>query len=328
MALAHQDMEPYQAFGITPQTIEAAIAARLQLLEQLQPELDQLCQQTFGWPCAPIETAWTLWLPLAQWMCHQQVGQDRPLIQGILGGQGTGKTTLATILTRILTRLGQRVCQLSIDDVYLTYAERQRLQAQNPELIWRGPPGTHDIALAEATLGQLVATGAADLPRFDKSAHGGQGDRTVPEPVTGITIVLFEGWFVGLHPLPPERFSPQQLPRLPWPIETQDDLAFARHGNERLRAYLPLWQQMDRLIALKPTDYRLSQRWRRGAEQAMRAKGRGGMSDKQIDQFVTYFWRSLHPELFMPPLLRQEGADLVVEVDVSHSPRRIYSPLG
>lgn len=329
--IAQADPEAYRAFGITSETIEAAIAKRLQLLALIQPDLEQFCQQTLGWPSLPLETAWTLWLPLAQWICKRQIEQDSPLIQGILGGQGTGKTTLAIILSRILVQLGQRVCQLSIDDVYLTFAERQCLLTQAPELVWRGPPGTHDVALAKATLAQLAATGSAMLPRFDKSAWDGQGDRTTPEPVTDITVVLFEGWFVGMGPLPPERFESSQLPKLPWPIETSADLDFARRSNERLQAYLPLWDQLDQLIVLKPADYQLSQQWRRQAEQTMRAQGKPGMSDAQINDFVTYFWRSLHPELFLPPLTGHSdapdrAAELVVDLDANHAPQRIYSP--
>jgi D-glycerate 3-kinase len=47
-----------------------------------------------------------------------------------------------------------------------------------------------------------------------------------------------------------------------------------------------------------------------------------------VEQFVEYFWRSLHPELFITPLTQEPGwVDLVIEVGVDHRPERVYSPL-
>ncbi|MFM7614146.1 MAG: ATP-binding cassette domain-containing protein, partial [Synechococcales cyanobacterium] len=41
------------------------------------------------------------------------------------------------------------------------------------------------------------------VPRFDKSALCGMGDRTTPEIIDQVDIVLFEGWFVGVLPIDP-----------------------------------------------------------------------------------------------------------------------------
>ena len=79
---------------------------------------------------------------------------------------------------------------------------------------------------------------------------------------------------------------------------------------------------MDRLIVLSPEDYRLSRQWRKEAEHKMIASGKTGMSDREIDRFVKYFWQSLHPELFIKPLLKT--ADLVVEIKSDRTLARIY----
>ncbi|MGF1537198.1 MAG: glycerate kinase [Elainellaceae cyanobacterium] len=309
----------------------SAITERLQLLRKVYPDLSQLCQTLMNGPDSPLPMMWLFWLPLAQWIDEQQQRLKRPLIQGILGMQGTGKTTLALILSRILAQLGHGVCCLSIDDFYKSYSARQQLQRRDPRLVWRGPPGTHDIDLALSALQQLRAGLDTAVPRFDKSAHRGQGDRAAFETVAGVTVVLFEGWFVGAQPLPAEKFRPKpslmQSSPLPWPIESEADYAFAHDCNERLRDYLPLWEQVDRLLVLHPSDYRLSQRWRREAEQTLVASGQSGMDDAEVDRFVHYFWRALHPELFITPLLcDRQRVDLVVEIDPHHQPQRIYAP--
>ncbi|HEY9644728.1 MAG TPA: hypothetical protein V6C88_00080, partial [Chroococcidiopsis sp.] len=136
---------PALAFGVTAANSRAVAQERLRLLRATYAPLTQLCHQQLGWPSCPLAIAWTLWLPLAIALATARRELDRPLIQGILGGQGTGKTTLAAALTVILTHLGYRVCALSLDDLYKTYAQRQQLQQHDPRLIWRGPPGTHDV---------------------------------------------------------------------------------------------------------------------------------------------------------------------------------------
>ncbi|MFM2313125.1 MAG: hypothetical protein RLZZ04_2401, partial [Cyanobacteriota bacterium] len=88
-----------------------------------------------------------LWLPVALDLASARRELNRTFIQGILGGQGTGKSTLCEILQVILSYLGFSAASLSLDDLYLTYVERQELQQREPSLIWRGPPGTHDLAL-------------------------------------------------------------------------------------------------------------------------------------------------------------------------------------
>jgi D-glycerate 3-kinase len=269
---------------------------------------------------------WNLWLPLALQLASSQQQLGRPLIQGILGGQGTGKTTLAAVLSLILTHIGYRTLSLSLDDLYKTYVERQRLQQKDSRLIWRGPPGTHDVELARELLDQLRSPNQQDpilVPRFDKSAWGGAGDRTTPERVEGVDIVLFEGWFVGVRPIDPAVFDAS----LPEPIQTSADRAFARDMNDQLKDYLPLWERLDQLMLLYPVNYRLSQQWRCQAEQQMIATGKSGMTDAQVSKFVEYFWRSLHPELFITPLTKKNSCvDLVIEINPDHTVGTIYRP--
>lgn len=269
------------------------------------------------------QTLWHLWLPLALQLVRDRTSLQRPLIQGILGGQGTGKSTLAAILKLILTGLGYPTLNLSLDDLYKTYAERQQLRQADPRLIWRGPPGTHDLALGIAVLDRLRnAETEIAIPRFDKSAYGGEGDRTQPEIVSQIEIILFEGWFVGVKPIDPIAFD-----NPPSPIHTESDRAFAREMNAKLADYLPLWQRLDRLWILYPSDHRLSKQWRHQAEQDAISQGRSGMSDRDLEQFVEYFWRSLHPELFIQPLTQQpDWVNLVIEIDRDRTITQVYSP--
>ncbi len=310
-----------QGLGITPQTVDSILNQRLDQLQLLFAPLQTFCQEKLGWPICPIDLLWHLWLPLAAQIAQWRSLLDRPLIQGILGIQGTGKTTLTLLLAEILPIFGYQVCHFSIDDLYKTYVDRQQLQQQDPQFCWRGPPGTHDLSLGMQVLQQLrQANFPVAIPQFDKSLHQGSGDRIQSIEVSKADIVLFEGWFVGVHPIDPQVFDAAPLPITP------ADRPFAEKINRLLQDYLPLWDQLDRLIVLHPADYRLSQQWRQQAEQQMIAQGRSGMSAAAVREFVAYFWKALHPELFIPPLLQSPTVDLVIEIDADHRPSAVTVP--
>jgi D-glycerate 3-kinase len=113
-----------------------------------------------------------------------------PLLIGIAGAQGSGKTTLARAAAARLAGV-----TLSLDDLYLTRAERVALAGSiHPLLAVRGPPGTHDLDLAHAVIDDLLAGRPALLPRFDKLAD----DRSEPQAFAGdARVVLIDGWCLG-----------------------------------------------------------------------------------------------------------------------------------
>ncbi|MEG3907891.1 glycerate kinase [Microcoleus sp. w2-18bC1] len=320
-----------RAFGITPDNVADVVRCKTDLFFSLLDELHTFPLKSTVF----LETLWNLWLPLAMQLSAAKQSLNRPLIQGILGVQGTGKTTLCQVLRLILGKLGYSTVSLSLDDLYKTYADRQQLQKADPRLIWRGPPGTHDIDLAIAVLDKLRASQTHNLaavdnpkldalqpdlinknieiPRFDKSAYGGAGDRSQPEIISGADIVLFEGWFVGVNPVVDAKLN-EFLAAAPFPISTESDCQFARDMNAKLHNYLPLWNRLDRLMVLYPQDYRLSQVWRNQAEREMMATGKSGMSEAEINRFVEYFWKALHPELFIKSMLEGDRVDLVIEI--------------
>ena len=317
--------------------VQTALSERAQILQALH------CHQAVlplpaAWP-AHVELLWAFWLPFAQQLDARQKALGQPFIQGILGGQGTGKTTLTKGLSVILQQMGQSAATLSLDDLYLPYGDRLKLQQSDPRLVWRGPPGTHDINLGIQTLSAIKSASPAaqiKLPRFDKSLYQGQGDRLEPVSLPAPSILFFEGWFVGSVPIDEALFADSNA-ALPAPIKTLEDRQFARDMNRQLRQYQPLWELLDSLAVVVPEDYQLSYQWRLQAERQMRAAGKESLSDKEIVEFVTYFWKALHPELFILPIaeqaIQQESdalsercrINLVVEIGQGHDIKALYS---
>ncbi len=121
-----------------------------------------------------------------------------PLI-GIAGAQGSGKTTLARAAA---ARLG--AAHLSLDDVYLTRAERQTLAREvHPLFAVRGPPATHDLALLERALAALRVAGAdsrTPRPAFDKLADDRAPRTDWPVFAGRPSAVLVDGWCLGATP--------------------------------------------------------------------------------------------------------------------------------
>jgi D-glycerate 3-kinase len=126
-------------------------------------------------PEAFASIARNFYAPLADWVEKQLVARGRSgYVLGINGAQGTGKSTLSNFLAQRLGALHhRRVVELSIDDIYLTRRERERLARDvHPLLVTRGVPGTHDVALGIETIKQLRDLDEGQtlaVPRFDKA---------------------------------------------------------------------------------------------------------------------------------------------------------------
>jgi D-glycerate 3-kinase len=243
-------------------------------------------------------------------------------VQGIVGLQGTGKSTLSAQLAAEARDEGRHVAVLSIDDVYLDRPQRLRLAADvDPLLATRGPPGSHDIALACDTLDRLRDGRAVALPRFDKI-----DDRRLPATswptCEGADLVLFEGWFLET---PPE--EPAALLQPVNPLEREEDAAgtWRRYCNDALAGdYPPLWARIDRLLFLQGPGFEVVPDWRWQQELTLQARepGRRTMTRPEVERFVQFFERtSRHALRTLPGIAEQ-----TIPLDVARKPRRPHAP--
>ncbi|NJC40649.1 D-glycerate 3-kinase [Brevundimonas alba] len=125
--------------------------------------------------------------------------KHRPALIAVVGAQGSGKTTLARAAAE---RFG--AAQISIDDVYLTRAEREAMSRDvHPLFVTRGPPGTHDLVLLQRLIDDLSGAGPGDetlIPDFDKRGD----DRWPVERWRGFTgrpsAILIDAWCLAALP--------------------------------------------------------------------------------------------------------------------------------
>lgn len=234
----------------------------------------------------------------------------------ITGLQGTGKSTLSAQLAAAAQARGRRVAIVSIDDFYLGRRERLRLGRNvHPLLATRGPPGSHDLALALETLDALRAGRPARLPRFDKIA-----DRRLPPSAWPVAkaadLVLFEGWFQKVPAQPPAALA---APINALEREQDPDATWRSYCNAALgRDYPALWNSIDRLLFLQGPGFDIVPTWRWQQEQTLQAAnpGRLAMDRATVLRFVQFFERVSRQAMATLPGV----ADLTLRLDARRNP--------
>lgn len=274
---------------------------------------------------AAAEGLAAVYLPLAAWV-HGQKGAGT-LVLGVNGAQGSGKSTLCDFLGLVLEAgHGCRVAGFSIDDIYKTRAERERLGREvHPLLVTRGVPGTHDAGLGLATLRALQAAAPhtlTPLPAFDKARDDRKPSTDWPVFRGRPDVIVFEGWCVGT--------SPQSDEALIEPVNELErdedaDGAWRRHVNQRLRAeYAELFGELDRLVMLKVPGMASVFEWRGLQERKLAARVAPGESHRLMDaaairRFIMHYERLTRHNLDEMP----GRADLTLYLDEAHRFTRI-----
>jgi len=231
------------------------------------------------------------YLPMTAWVAEH--AEERMIVLGLNGAQGTGKSTLARLLKRLLERVyGMRVAVLSLDDLYLTAAERlRRAETIHPLLATRGVPGTHDVGLGLRTIRALRDGKPLAIPRFDK----GHDDRLPvsewPRWEGRCDVVIFEGWCVGARP--------QRAEELVEPVNGLERLEdptgdWRYYVNRELGGhYQALFAEIDLLVMLRPKTFEHVYLWREEQEAQLREAGVGPevMPPTAVRRFIMHFER-------------------------------------
>ena len=231
------------------------------------------------------------YVPFASWLADHV--DERPVIVGLNGAPGTGKSTLCRLLCALLQRVhGLHAVTLSLDDLYLSSAARtKRAESIHPLLATRGVPGTHDVGLGVEVFGRFRSGHSLTLPSFDKSRDDRRPVERWPTVGPHCDLLLFEGWCVGARAQ-----SPHLLKDSINPFERDEDPdgAWRWYVNRQLRgSYQRLFSELDLLVMLIPPDFEHVFRWREQQESQLRARGGGPnvMTTEQVRRFVMAFER-------------------------------------
>ncbi|RHY46867.1 hypothetical protein DYB26_000052 [Aphanomyces astaci] len=226
---------------------------------------------------------------------------------GIRCVQGGGKTTMSSYLETLFRATGRTCATLSLDDVYLPHADQLKVAASNPHnplLEHRGNPGTHDLNLLMSLIDDANAGRDVLVPRYDKSAYNGRGDRFPKDKwvrYPGIVIlVLYFGNRYKAHTL--------SLGRHLRPV------------NQALREFDRVHAALTALIVVHVDDVR----W------VYTDQGVPAMTSTQVSDFVDRFMPAY--DQYLPALYATDGHSLVhrvprltIDIDVDRKCRGIVA---
>ena len=270
-------------------------------VETLMPESDRPPQKTFAdWDAVASDMAELIdGTPLNQ----------RPRVVGICGSQGSGKSTLASIVVERLQQCGLGAVAVSLDDFYLTRAQRIELaQTVHPLLRTRGVPGTHDTRWLAQVLNAIESADPAegatiDLPIFDKGLDDRNGRQRLH-----CQILVLEGWCIGVQAQPDVLQTINAL-------ETREDAdgLWRSWVNDQIRQnYEALWKSIDYWVQLRPPGFEQVVRWRSEQEQHIEPDKR--MNAEALQRFIDHYERLTRWQWDCAP--RQPG--LRIELGIDH----------
>ena len=226
----------------------------------------------------------------------------RSFVLGVQGTQGSGKSTSSEFIQLLLQAEYQLTAVvLSIDDFYLTIAERATLsQSVHPLLKTRGVPGTHDVDLAIQTikeLSQLTAKQSTLIPRFEKAIDDRAPQSHWSTHTGCVDVIILEGWCIGLKPEQPDNLTTPVNA-----LESQEDATgeWRQFAHVNLSGqYQELFSLIDKQLVLNAPSFDCVYQWRVTQEHKLieRIKQTGAssniktLSDDDIKRFISHYER-------------------------------------
>jgi HAD-superfamily hydrolase, subfamily IIB/mannosyl-3-phosphoglycerate phosphatase family len=282
-----------------------------------------------------IDTTLRWHLPLAAQIAARRRAIDAPMVLGVQGTQGSGKSTLSHFLKLILSNQHQlSVAVVSIDDFYLTRAERQTLAKDvHPLLATRGVPGTHDTELAINTITALLRSApdsnTVALPSFNKAIDDRAPREQWPAVSAPVDVVILEGWCVGLDAQPEDSLEDAVNN-----LEADEDSngIWRTFVNDQLKGrYRELYAMLDAMVVITAPSFACVFEWRSLQEQKLEAKliAEGASEEQrsrllnptQVQRFISHYQRLTEYGLTRLPRI----ADWVIRLDAQHAITDLYS---
>ncbi|HEX5006621.1 MAG TPA: hypothetical protein VFV70_05880 [Hyphomonadaceae bacterium] len=210
-------------------------------------------------------------------------------VVGIAGPQGSGKTTLV----RACAALQSNVAHFSIDDVYLGRAARRSLAMRvHPLFATRGPPGTHDVDVFNATLNSLQKAdpdSRTQIPVFDKVADDALPRARWTSFRGRPSLILIDGWCLGAGTQ-----DPRDLKRPVNSLEEQEDpnLAWRNAVNDFLFSpYQQLFARLDAILYLRAPDFGIVYDWRCQQEESLLGRSLTTKDKERMARFIQHYER-------------------------------------
>ena len=264
-------------------------------------------------------------IPVSHWI-SKKIYKKKPLIIGLAGGQGSGKTTISSILSIILKKYFKlSVFIVSIDDFYKTRKDRKILSRKKHALLMtRGVPGTHDINLILNFFKKIRSKKfkRLEVPKFNKAIDDRYNKNLWYKIKSKPDIIIFEGWCVGA--------KAQKVNQLKKPINSLEKV-YDKGGkwrvyvnNQLKNKYNKLFNQLDGLLYLKAKNFNLLRQWRLKQErkllvQTKNKKNLKIMSSGEVINFMQTYER-ITQQMFKDTL---KSSSIIMNLNINHQIEKI-----
>ena len=259
-------------------------------------------------------------IPTSFWIANK-LNKKSPLIIGLAGGQGTGKTTITTIISLILKKYFKlKVFKISIDDFYKTRKDRKKLSiTKHPLLMTRGVPGTHDYKIIYEFFKKIKNKKFSKLrlPKFDKSKDDRCHKKLWYKINSRPDVIIFEGWCVGAKAQKNSELvrSINLLEKIEDP-----DLVWRNYVNIQLKTnYKNLFKHLNETIYLKANNFRVLQKWRIKQEKilSLKSKNKKNLKIMNRDDIISFMqtYQRITQNMFKDA---PKYASIVMELNSSH----------
>ena len=259
-------------------------------------------------------------IPASFWIA-KKINKNSPLIIGLAGGQGTGKTTITSIISLILKKYFKlKVFKISIDDFYKSRNERKKLSKnKHPLLMIRGVPGTHDYKIIYEFFKKVKNKKFSKLrlPKFDKSKDDRCNKKLWYKINSRPDVIILEGWCVGA--------KAQKNSQLSKPINNLEKikdpyLVWRNYVNIQLKMhYKNLFKHLNEIIYLKANNFRVLQKWRIKQEKTLwlKSKNKKNLKIMNMDDIISFMqtYQRITQNMFKDA---PKYASIVMELNSSH----------
>ncbi|MAH89710.1 MAG: uridine kinase [Candidatus Pelagibacter sp.] len=261
------------------------------------------------------------YLPLCLKLFKIYKTKNRPILIGLSGSQGSGKSTISQIIKIILnTNFNLNVISFSIDDFYKTLFERKKLSKSiHPLFMTRGVPGTHDSKMLYNTIKILLNKNfhSIKIPKFDKSIDDRSKSKFWQKIKKKPDIIIFEGWCVGAKP---QTFKELKKPMNILEKDEDTKLTWRKKVNNELKTnYKKIFNLLDKKIYLKVPNFRFVLKWRLLQEKKLKFKFKKKvMTSNEITRFIMFYER-----LTKNMIKDLKKNDTVIMIDKNHKIKSI-----
>ncbi len=220
---------------------------------------------------------------------------NSPIVVGVSGGQGSGKSTLSQLLSKNLYIKGIENIVLSLDDFYLSKKERVKLSKKiHPIARNRGVPGTHDTDSLKKILTTLIQRKnelPIKVPVFEKGLDDRKPTHLWNQVKFFPAVILLEGWCIGAFS---DNLSP--TPETEWELNNDPNGIWKKWTKAQAKKYEAIWETLNFLVFIEQKDFSqvIEDRWRQ--EQKILTVGQDNIlrTKNHVEEFCRPFesWTS------------------------------------